>query len=114
MRGCRALFTEGDDGGAQSVSCSVVWAQLTRFNGLGVSHETLEIVIKQSSPDYAHLASKMGPEFLARLLSKHLEIVIIQKIPSIIALINKAIDEINVELDLIGRPVAADGGATRR
>ncbi|GAB2296939.1 Phragmoplastin drp1c [Dionaea muscipula] len=65
----------------------------------------------ENSPDYAHLASKMGSEFLARLLSKHLEIVIRQKIPSIIALINKAIDEINAELDRIGRPVAADGGA---
>ncbi|GAB2292687.1 Phragmoplastin drp1c [Dionaea muscipula] len=65
----------------------------------------------ENSPDYAHLASKIGSEFLARLLSKHLEIVIRQKIPSIIAFINKAIDEINAELERIGRPVAADGGA---
>lgn len=65
----------------------------------------------QNSPDYAHLASKMGSEYLAKLLSRHLETVIRQKIPSIISMINKAIDEINAELDRIGRPVAADGGA---
>ncbi|XP_074279212.1 phragmoplastin DRP1C [Silene latifolia] len=64
-----------------------------------------------SSPEYSHLAHKMGSEYLAKLLSRHLEVVIRQKIPSIIALINKSIDEINAELDRIGRPVAADGGA---
>lgn len=42
--------------------------------------------------------------------NQHLEVVIRQKIPSIIALINKTIDEINAELDRIGRPIAADGG----
>lgn len=65
----------------------------------------------ESSPDYSHLSSRMGSEYLAKLLSQHLEIVIRQKIPSIISLINKAIDEINAELDRIGRPIAADGGA---
>ncbi|GAB2226694.1 hypothetical protein Droror1_Dr00022513 [Drosera rotundifolia] len=65
----------------------------------------------ETSPDYAHLFSKMGSEFLAKLLSKHLETVIRQKIPSIISMINKAIDEINSELDRIGRPIGADGGA---
>lgn len=65
----------------------------------------------ETSPDYGHLASKMGSEFLAKLLSKHLELVIRQRIPSIIALINKTIDELNAELDRIGRPIAADGGA---
>ncbi|GMH26272.1 hypothetical protein Nepgr_028115 [Nepenthes gracilis] len=65
----------------------------------------------ENSPDYAHLAHKMGSEFLAKLLSKHLETVIRQRIPSIISQINKAIDEINAELDRIGRPIAADGGA---
>ena len=43
-------------------------------------------------------------------MSQHLETVIRQRIPSIIALINKTIDEINAELDRIGRPIAADGG----
>ncbi|XP_047180893.1 phragmoplastin DRP1C-like [Vigna umbellata] len=65
----------------------------------------------ESSPEYGHLAHKMGAEYLARLLSQHLEIVIRQKIPSIIALIKKAIDELNAELDRIGRPIAVDSGA---
>lgn len=65
----------------------------------------------ESSPEYGHLAHKMGSEYLAKLLSKHLETVIRQRIPSIISLINKNIDEINAELDRIGRPVGADGGA---
>ncbi|KAH7835945.1 hypothetical protein Vadar_031343 [Vaccinium darrowii] len=65
----------------------------------------------ESSPEYGHLASKMGAEYLAKLLSKHLETVIRQRIPSIIALINKTIDELNAELDRIGRPIGVDGGA---
>ncbi|XAR72188.1 hypothetical protein NMG60_11018743 [Bertholletia excelsa] len=65
----------------------------------------------ESSPEYGHLAHKMGSQYLAKLLSQHLELVIRQKIPSIIALINKTIDELNAELDRIGRPIGADGGA---
>ncbi|XP_039069293.1 dynamin-related protein 1C-like [Hibiscus syriacus] len=65
----------------------------------------------ETSLDYGHLASRMGSEYLAKLLSEHLELVIRQRIPSIIALINKTIDELNAELDRIGRPVAADGAA---
>ncbi|WOL09358.1 dynamin-related protein 1C [Canna indica] len=64
-----------------------------------------------NSPDYGHLAHKMGSEYLAKLLSKHLESVIRQRIPSIIALINKTIDELEAELDRLGRPIGADGGA---
>ncbi|KAJ4839768.1 Dynamin- protein 1C [Turnera subulata] len=41
----------------------------------------------------------------------HLETVIRQRRPSIIALINKTIDELNAELDRIGRPIAVDSGA---
>lgn len=41
---------------------------------------------------------------------QHLEKVIRQRIPSIIALINKTIDELNAELDRIGRPIGVDGG----
>lgn len=41
---------------------------------------------------------------------QHLETVIRQRIPSIIALINKTIDELNAELDRIGRPIAVDSG----
>ncbi|KAL2485019.1 Dynamin-related protein 1C [Abeliophyllum distichum] len=65
----------------------------------------------ESSPEYGHLAHKMGSEYLAKLLSQHLEVVIRQRIPSIIALINKTIDELNAELDRIGRPIGVDGGA---
>ncbi|XAR63682.1 hypothetical protein NMG60_11023708 [Bertholletia excelsa] len=65
----------------------------------------------ESSPEYGHLAHKMGAEYLAKLLSQHLETVIRQRIPSIIALINKTIDELNAELDRIGRPISLDGGA---
>ncbi|KAJ7954342.1 Dynamin [Quillaja saponaria] len=65
----------------------------------------------ETSPEYGHLAHKMGSEYLAKLLSKHLETVIRQRIPSIIALINKTIDELNAELDRIGRPIAVDSGA---
>ncbi|KAK7308658.1 hypothetical protein VNO77_42278 [Canavalia gladiata] len=65
----------------------------------------------ETSPEYGHLAHKMGAEYLAKLLSQHLELVIRQRIPSIIALINKAIDELNAELDRIGRPIAVDSGA---
>ncbi|XP_042459365.1 phragmoplastin DRP1C-like [Zingiber officinale] len=64
-----------------------------------------------TSPDYGHLAHKMGSEYLAKLLSKHLESVIRQRIPSIISLINKTIDELEAELDRLGRPIGADGGA---
>ncbi|KAG5628365.1 hypothetical protein H5410_000082 [Solanum commersonii] len=70
-----------------------------------------ELEYFESSPEYGHLAHKMGAEYLAKLLSKHLETVIRQRIPSIIALINKTIDELNAELDRIGRPVGVDGGA---
>ncbi|KAK2399614.1 Phragmoplastin drp1c [Trifolium repens] len=65
----------------------------------------------ETSPEYGHLAHKMGAEYLAKLLSEHLEVVIRQRIPSIIALINKTIDELNAELDRIGRPIAVDSGA---
>ncbi|KAJ0439236.1 putative dynamin stalk domain, dynamin, GTPase region, GTPase effector domain, Dynamin superfamily [Helianthus annuus] len=64
-----------------------------------------------TSPDYGHLASKMGSEYLAKLLSQHLESVIKAKIPGIISLINKGIDEMEAELDHLGRPIAIDAGA---
>ncbi|KAK9115115.1 hypothetical protein Syun_021912 [Stephania yunnanensis] len=65
----------------------------------------------ESSPDYGHLANRMGSEYLVKLLSKHLESVIRQRIPSLIALINKTIDELDAELNRLGRPIGADGGA---
>lgn len=64
-----------------------------------------------TSPDYSHLSSKMGSEYLAKLLSKHLESVIRARIPSIISLINKNIDELEAELDRLGRPIGVDAGA---
>uniref|UniRef100_A0A0D9XMP3 Dynamin-type G domain-containing protein n=1 Tax=Leersia perrieri TaxID=77586 RepID=A0A0D9XMP3_9ORYZ len=64
-----------------------------------------------SSPEYSHLASRMGSEYLAKLLSQHLEAVIRAQIPSITSLINKTIDELESEMDHIGRPIASDAGA---
>ncbi|PHU04835.1 Dynamin-related protein 1E [Capsicum chinense] len=64
-----------------------------------------------SSPDYRHLASKMGSEYLAKLLSKHLESVIRGKIPGISSVINKSIDELESEMDHLGRPISVDAGA---
>ncbi|KAJ3681764.1 hypothetical protein LUZ60_014337 [Juncus effusus] len=64
-----------------------------------------------TSPDYSHLSSKMGSEYLAKLLSKHLEAVIRAQIPSITSLINKTIDELESEMDHLGRPIAVDAGA---
>ncbi|KAK1325632.1 Dynamin-related protein 1E [Acorus calamus] len=65
----------------------------------------------ESSPDYGHLASKMGSEYLAKLLSRHLESVIKARIPSITSLINKSIDELEMEMNHLGRPIAVDAGA---
>ncbi|XP_043716473.1 phragmoplastin DRP1E-like [Telopea speciosissima] len=64
-----------------------------------------------SSSEYGHLASKMGSEYLAKLLSRHLESVIRARIPSITSLINKNIDELESEMDHLGRPIAIDAGA---
>ncbi|KAJ0968139.1 hypothetical protein J5N97_025056 [Dioscorea zingiberensis] len=64
-----------------------------------------------NSPDYSHLSNKMGSEYLAKLLSKHLEAVIRARIPSITSLINKSIDELESEMDHLGRPIAVDAGA---
>ncbi|KAK7263344.1 hypothetical protein RJT34_30932 [Clitoria ternatea] len=64
-----------------------------------------------TSSDYSHLASKMGSEYLAKLLSKHLESVIRTQIPGIASLINRSINELEAELARLGRPVAVDAGA---
>lgn len=64
-----------------------------------------------TSPDYSHLVSRMGSEYLAKILSRHLETVIRARIPSIISLINKNIDELEAELDRLGRPIGVDAGA---
>lgn len=64
-----------------------------------------------TSPDYGHLSSRMGSEYLAKLLSKQLENAIKSRIPSILSLINKTIDELDSEMDHLGRPIAVDAGA---
>ncbi|KAJ6675683.1 DYNAMIN-RELATED PROTEIN 1E [Salix viminalis] len=64
-----------------------------------------------TSPDYGHLSNKMGSEYLAKLLSKHLESAIRARIPSITSLINKTIDELESEMEHLGRPIAVDAGA---
>ncbi|KAG2676555.1 hypothetical protein I3760_12G058000 [Carya illinoinensis] len=63
------------------------------------------------STDYAHLSSKMGSEYLAKILSEYLESVIKARIPGISSLINRSIDELEAELNHLGRPVAIDAGA---
>ncbi|KAL5998969.1 Phragmoplastin drp1a [Asimina triloba] len=64
----------------------------------------------QTSPEYMHLASRMGSEHLGKMLSKHLETVIKSRIPSIQALINKSIVELETELSRLGKPIAPDAG----
>lgn len=44
------------------------------------------------------------------LFIQHLEAVIKAKIPSIISMINKTVDEIEAELDRLGRPIGGDAG----
>ncbi|CAN1173769.1 Phragmoplastin DRP1E [Linum perenne] len=64
-----------------------------------------------TSLDYSHLAGRMGSEYLAKLLSKHLEAEIKSRIPGITSLINKSIDELERELLYIGKPIAVDAAA---
>ncbi|MCO5594364.1 hypothetical protein L7F22_048394 [Adiantum nelumboides] len=64
-----------------------------------------------SSPDYSLLASRMGSEYLGKMLSKHLEAVIKMRIPSILSLVNRTIDELEGEMNQLGRPIAVDAGA---
>ncbi|KAI4311438.1 hypothetical protein MLD38_036336 [Melastoma candidum] len=63
-----------------------------------------------TTPEYRHLASRMGSEHLGKVLSKHLENVIRSKIPSLQALINKTIVELESELSRLGKPIAVDTG----
>ncbi|KAH0766113.1 hypothetical protein KY285_001984 [Solanum tuberosum] len=83
------------------------------FSGVGISSRTLVALFGNCllSKQYGHLASKMGSEYLAKLLSKHLEQFIKARIPSITSPINKSIDELESELDHLGRPIAVDAGA---
>eukprot|EP00475_Leptophrys_vorax_P044185 TRINITY_DN8751_c0_g3_i2.p1 TRINITY_DN8751_c0_g3~~TRINITY_DN8751_c0_g3_i2.p1 ORF type:complete len:393 (-),score=39.26 TRINITY_DN8751_c0_g3_i2:146-1231(-) len=53
----------------------------------------------------------MGTEYLARMLSKHLEQVIRSKIPGIQSLINNNINDLEKEMNALGRPIAGESGA---
>ncbi|GMJ00953.1 RADIAL SWELLING 9, DYNAMIN-RELATED PROTEIN 1A, dynamin-like protein [Hibiscus trionum] len=64
----------------------------------------------QNSPEYSHLARRMGSEHLGKVLSKHLETVIKSRIPSLQSLINKTILELETELNRLGKPIATDAG----
>ncbi|TXG50677.1 hypothetical protein EZV62_023201 [Acer yangbiense] len=63
-----------------------------------------------TTPEYKHLANRMGSEHLAKMLSKHLETVIKSRIPGIQSLINKTVAELETELSRLGKPIAADAG----
>ncbi|KAG0455772.1 hypothetical protein HPP92_023560 [Vanilla planifolia] len=63
-----------------------------------------------TSPDYKHLAQRMGSEYLGKMLSKHLESVIKSRIPGLQSLVGKTIAELEAELSRLGKPVAADAG----
>ncbi|KAL6845417.1 hypothetical protein ACP4OV_024912 [Aristida adscensionis] len=63
-----------------------------------------------NTPEYKHLAQRMGSEHLAKMLSKHLESVIKSRIPGIQSLITKTTAELETELRRLGKPIAADTG----
>ncbi|KAI3441732.1 uncharacterized protein J3R85_001759 [Psidium guajava] len=63
-----------------------------------------------STPEYRHLANRMGSEHLGKVLSKHLEGVIRSKIPALQSLISKTIIELETELSRLGKPIATDAG----
>jgi hypothetical protein len=52
----------------------------------------------------------MAGYILILLSFQHLESVIKARIPGITSLINRSIDELEAELDHLGRPVAVDAG----
>ncbi|XP_073157047.1 dynamin-related protein 5A [Henckelia pumila] len=62
------------------------------------------------TPEYKHLAPRMGSEHLGKILSKHLESVIKSRIPGLQSLINKTIIELESELSRLGKPIATDAG----
>ena len=63
-----------------------------------------------NTPEYKHLAQRLGSEHLAKMLSKHLETVIKSRIPGIQSLINETIAKLETELSHLGKPIAADAG----
>ena len=90
-----------------------------------------------NTPEYKHLAHRMGSEHLAKSLSKvclsslmenmcyavslfdflllymqHLESVIKSRIPGLQSLITKTIAELETELNRLGKPIANDAGVS--
>nr|GEV63754.1 dynamin-related protein 5A [Tanacetum cinerariifolium] len=63
-----------------------------------------------TTQEYKHLASKMGSEYLAKMLSKHLEGVIKSRIPGLQSLISKTVADLEAELRHLGKPISADAG----
>ncbi|XP_038684219.1 dynamin-related protein 1B isoform X2 [Tripterygium wilfordii] len=63
-----------------------------------------------NSPEYKHLAQRMGSEHLGKMMSKHLERVIKSRIPGLQSLIAKTITELETELSRLGKPIATDAG----
>ncbi|RLN30030.1 dynamin-related protein 5A [Panicum miliaceum] len=63
-----------------------------------------------TTPEYKHLAPRMGSEYLAKMLSKNLEQVIKSRIPGLQSLITKTIAELETELNRLGKPIANDAG----
>ncbi|KAI9109972.1 hypothetical protein K1719_019013 [Acacia pycnantha] len=63
-----------------------------------------------NTPEYRHLASRMGSVHLGKVLSKHLETVIKSRIPGLQSLISKTISDLEAELSRLGRPMATDTG----
>ncbi|XP_024994124.1 dynamin-related protein 5A-like isoform X3 [Cynara cardunculus var. scolymus] len=63
-----------------------------------------------NSREYKHLASRMGSEYLAKMLSKHLEGVIKSRIPGIQSLISKTVADLEAELSHLGKPISTDAG----
>ncbi|KAL6575636.1 hypothetical protein OROHE_001013 [Orobanche hederae] len=62
------------------------------------------------TPEYKHLAHRMGSEHLGKVLSKHLEAVIKSRIPGLQSLISKTIIELESELSRLGKAIATDAG----
>ncbi|CAN4108407.1 unnamed protein product [Withania somnifera] len=63
-----------------------------------------------STPEYRHLANRMGSEHLGKVMSRHLEAVIKSRIPGLQSLINKTIIDLETELSCLGKPIATDAG----
>ncbi|KAK4744524.1 hypothetical protein SAY87_010836 [Trapa incisa] len=75
-----------------------------------IAARTREREYFSSTQEYRHLASRMGSEYLGKVLSKHLESIIKSRIPGLQSLINKTIIELESELSRLGKPVATDAG----